>query len=157
MKKIYIIIIFLTFFNVFSFMTAWFGIFPTEYESGSAMYDVNTTDVTNTPGESIFEDITEGHDFTNILSIFFGDFGSLTGFATTLAILGVALIIAKWTHNIAPLVVAFLGIVVKNMYVHSMDIFEQFPINNYLMIGFGLGMILLFVITSAEYLTHGDV
>lgn len=155
MKLIYVITLFLIFFNVFSFMFGMFLIFPYEYGTDTSDYNL-TTEEDNRPAEAVFEDIS-GQGFGNILLIFFGDISSAGGILATLAIFGVAAVAAWLTHSPAPFVVAFVGNVMKNTYLNSVGIFEQFPINNYLMLAGMIGMIVLFIVTCAEYLTHGDV
>ena len=156
MKLIYVIVLFLIFFNVFSFMFAWVGVFPYGYGTDeTANYDLGEAE-DNTPAEVVFENVS-GQSFGNLLLIFFGDISSAGGILTTLAIFGVAAVAAWLTHSPAPFVVAFVGNVMKNTYLNSISVFEQFPINNYLMLAGMIGMIVLFVVTCAEYLTHGDV
>lgn len=155
MKTIYIAVIFLVFFNIFCFMFAWFGVFPVEgaYESGE--YDMNTTGET-TPAEYLQENLT-GFDGGKIMSMFFGNLSDAANILVTAVLLGGAAFIAWLTRSPAPFVLVFIGNIVLHLYLDSMVIFEHYPINNYLMLAFGMGMFLLVVITSAEYLTHGDV
>jgi len=156
MKKIYIIIIFLIFFNIFSFMFAWFGVFPTMGDPSTGAYDVNTTGEGITPGEVYIENIS-GMDYGDMVSVFFGDLSDSANIFTTFLIMGVAIVAAWLTHSPAPLVIAFIGNFVRVAYLNTIGIFSQYPINNYFMLAFAAGMVVLFGITCAEYLTHGDV
>ena len=85
MKFIYIVILFLIFFNVFSFMIAWAVPFEYNYETGSEAYNIST-DESMTPAESIYENVS-GESYGDILSIFFGDLNSFEGIAITLGLL----------------------------------------------------------------------
>lgn len=154
MKFIYVVTLFLIFFNIFSFMIAWAVPFEYGYGTGSEKYNVSSDEGT-TPAETVFENVS-GSDYGNILSIFFGDLTSAANILISVAILGGAAFLAWLTRSPAPFVIGFLGNVMLNTYTNSIGIFQQFPINNYLMLAGLLGMLMLFVITSAEYLTHGD-
>lgn len=158
MKAVYVIIIFLVFFNIFAFMFGWFGMFPYEYDpdSGSFGSNVNTTGGVSS-SDIVLGDIS-GHDdpFDMAMSIFFGDLEGVGGLLSSLAILSLAGIAAWLTKSPAPFVVGFLGNMMKNTYLNSYDVFQQFPINNYLWLAMLIGMLLLFLVTVAETLTHGD-
>lgn len=154
MKKLYVIIIFLIFFNIFSFMFGWFGVFPSEggYESGT--YDIGI-DEDRTPGEVYIENIS-GMNYGDMVSVFFGDLSDEANILSAFIIMGVGIIAAWLTHSPAPLVIAFVGNFARVSYLNTITVFNQYPINNYLMLAFGAGMVILFGITCAEYLTHGD-
>ena len=156
MKKIYIIIIFLIFFNIFSFMFAWFGAFPGEYDPSAGTYDINTTGEGVTPGETYIENIS-GMDFGDMVSVFFGDLSDEANILSAFFIMGVGLVAAWLTRSPAPLVIAFIGNFVRVAYLNTMGIFNQYPINSYFLLAFGAGMVVLFGLTCVEYLTHGDV
>jgi len=135
-------------------MIAWAIPFEYEYSAGSEEYNVST-DEDVTPAELVFENVS-GSGFNSILMIFFGDLSSIGSIILSIGILGIAAGAAWLTRSPAPFVVGFLGNVMLNTYTNSIGVFQQFPINNYLMLAGLLGMVMLFVITSAEYLTHGD-
>lgn len=148
MKSLYVIILFMVFFNVFCFAFAFFQVFPYEYGTGSATYGkINLTDE-GTPAEVIFKDVS-GQNFGDILMIFFGD-------VTALAILGGTIAASFIAHSPAPFVVGFIAVVIMRTYQNSISVFEQLPINNYLMLAGLFGMAILILITCAEVLTHGD-
>ena len=154
MKLVYVMILFLVFFNVFSFMSIYMGIFPYNYNVDDEGYDINVTGE-SIPGEGTFKKLT-GHNVMNVLTIFFGDLSSAGGLLTTLAIFGVAAVAAWLTHSPSPFVVAFLGNTVRVTYENSYNVFYQFEINPYIQLAIGIGICFLIVITAAEYLTHGD-
>lgn len=156
MKKLFIIVIFMIFFNIFCFMFAWFGIFPAEYETDTGSIDVNTTGSMQTPGEQYINTMSDGLTFGNIVSIFLGRFDSLSGFLASIVLIAGAVAASVLMHTPAPLVIGFVGTFVKNLYLNASEIFARYPVNNYFMMAFGAGMLILFVITIAEYLTHGD-
>jgi hypothetical protein len=152
MKKIYVIIIFLVFFNIFTFMFASFeNMFPYVYEGDDANFDINGT------SEEIFMGVSGNFTFDDALKLFFGDITNVPLLIASFATLGIAIAAAWLTRSPAPFVVGFLGNIMKNVYVNNIAIFEKLPINNYLMIIAGVGMILLFLVTCAETLTHGEV
>jgi len=136
-------------------MFAWFGVFPYEYGTDEAQ-GINTTGTGITPGEYYIQNIS-GSDFGDMVSIFFGDLSDEANILSTFLIIGVGLIAAWLTHSPAPLVISFVGNFVRVSYLNTIGIFDQYPINNYFMLAFGAGMVVLFGITVAEYLTHGDV
>jgi len=159
MKKIYVVIFFLVFFNIFTFLFAIggpLGIFPYAYGTGNPSYNLTSDENASSP--DVFENMT-GVSFDNIFSIFFADVTNLASTGLSLGIFFVATVFAFKTNSPTPLVVAFVGNIMKNTYVNNMSIFNELPINNYLMVVVGIGMILLFVVTCAEYLAsgHGEV
>jgi len=154
MKKLFIIVIFLIFFNIFCFMFAWFGVFPAEYDPPG--HDISVTGEDKTPGEVYIKDIS-GMDYGDMVSVFFGDLSDTANIFLTFAIAGVAIVAAWLTHSPAPLVIAFVGNFARISYTNTIGVFNQLPVNNYFMLAFGAGMVILFGITCAEYLTHGDV
>ena len=156
MKKLFIFIIFLIFFNIFCFMFAWFGVFPAEYDASSGVTDVNITGEGVTPGEVYIKDIS-GMDYGDMVSIFFGDISDSANVLSAFIIMGVGLVAAWITHSPAPLVIGFVGNFARVSYINTMGVFNQYPINNFFMLAFGAGMVILFGVTCAEYLTHGDV
>jgi len=152
MKKIYIFIIFMIFFNIMTFMVSWFGIFPGEGSELGAEY----TDESS-PGEDYIESLSDGLNAGDAVSIFLGDFNSLEGALASIIIIAGSIGAAILIHSPAPLVLGFAGTIAKNMYLNAFDIFGNYNVNSYFMMAFGAGMVILFIITCAEYLTHGDV
>ena len=152
MKKIYVIILFLIFFNLFTFMLAWLDVFPYAYGTGNPSY--NITDGENISSQVVAENAT-GFSYDNILRIFLGDLSTAGGILATIAFYGAGVVAAWLTRSAAPFVVVFIGNIMKNTYVTNMDVFNQFPVNTYFMAAVGIGMIILFVVTCAEVLTHG--
>jgi len=161
LKKIYVIIFFLVFFNIFSFLFAIGGplnIFPYSYGTGNPSYNITTGD--NMSSQQVAENAT-GYTFDNALSLFFVNLDLKQGWNILFSVgilVGAAL--AAWvTKSPAPLVVGFIGNLMKNTYVNNMSIFNELPINSYIMLAVGVGMILLFIMTCAEYMTsgHGEV
>jgi len=138
-------------------MFAWLDIFPYAYGTGTTEYgiDEDLVDTGNaSEGWEGISDISYGDVFT----ILFFDVNADNWASVILSVvlLGGAILFAVLVHSPAPLVVGFLGNIMKNVYVNNMAVFNQFPINNYLMFACALGMIILFIVTCAEYLTHGD-
>lgn len=151
MKKLYVVILFLIFFNVFIIMFNSFSLFPMSLEEGQ-----NYSNADSSTAEGTWEDVS-GSDFGDIFSIIFVDINSdPLNILGTILIIGGAAFIAWLTRSPAPFVVAVVANVFKNTYVNSMSVFEQFPINNYMMIAGMIGMIILFIVTCLEYLTHGE-
>ena len=152
MKKIYVVILFLIFFNIFTFLFATLDIFPYAYGTGNPSY--NITDDENMSSQSVAENAT-GYSYDNILRVFLGDITNLGDLLLSIGILGASIAAAWLTRSAAPFVVGFVGNIMKNIYVTNMTVFNQFPINSYLMLALGVGMIILFLVTCAEVLTHG--
>lgn len=147
MKTLYIIIIFLVMFNVFCFIGALF--IPYGFGTAGASYgDIDTDDPVRTPSEVIFREVSN-QDFSSIIMIFFGNVESIL-------ILGGTALASYITSSPAPLVVGFLSTVMLATYKNSMTVFEQFEINNILMLAGLVGMVILILVTCAEILTHGD-
>lgn len=146
MKKIYIIIFFMMFFNIFVLLFNNLGLFNYEGSGDEVNYNIdNTTGAISS--ESLVEDIT-GQE--NVLS-----WGGLGTVALIAGIVGGGL--AGWiTSSPYPIGVGlFLG-TFANVYVNSRSVFEQFQVNPYLLLALGAGVIILMTITIIEYLTHGD-
>jgi len=137
-------------------MFAWFGVFPVTADPSTGAYDVNTTGEGVTPGESYIENIS-GMDYGDMVSVFFGDLSDSANILNVFLIMGVGLVAAWLTRSPAPLVIAFIGNFARVAYLNTYGIFSQYPINNYFMLAFGAGMVILFGVTCVEYLTHGDV
>lgn len=154
MKLMYVVMLFLIFFNLFSFMSIGLEIFPYEYGTDYENFDINVTADT-VPGQDTFKDLT-GLDPLDVFGIFFGDISEGANLLITVAAFGVAVAAAWLTHSTAPLVVAFLGNLIRVTFTKSYSTFYQFEIDPYIQLAFGLGILFLLVITAAEYLTHGD-
>ena len=157
MKLIYMVILFLIFFNVFTFLFVLggpVGIFPYAYDTGNPGYDIGEGE--NMSSEAVFENASE-IGVSDVFNVFFGS--DDTALWTTLLMMGGAIALAYITHSPAPFVVVFVGNIMKNIYMMNRDVFNQFPVNNYLMLVVGIGMIILLLVTCAEYLTsgHGEV
>ena len=154
MKKIYVVILFLIFFNTFTFLFATLNVFPYAYGTGNPDYDI--VEGENISSEAVFENAS-GIGVSDVFSVFFGD-DDLSLFSSIL-LLGGALALAWITNSPAPFVVVFVGNIMKNIYLKNIDVFNQLPINNYMMLALGIGMIILLLVTCAEYLTsgHGEV
>ena len=153
MKLIYIVILFMVFFNIFVFMFGYMNIFGEVYEGDSEHYNINeSADQSNSEG--FVEDVSD-MSFGDVMYLFFGEIegGNILG---TVLTLGGALFLAWLTRSPAPFVLGFLANFMRVTYTNSMDVFEQMPTNGYMMLAGTVGMIFLFIITSAEYLTHGD-
>lgn len=157
MKKLYVIIIFLVFFNLVMFMFGSLNLFKVDYSGDESGFGVDKDGNVVGGGESVFENLS-GADFTDLLGLFFVDLSDAGNFLSSLAILGVAALAAWITKSPAPFVVGFIGNIMKNIYVNSIGVFENLPgINEWMMLIGLVGMVLLFIITCAETLTHGEV
>ena len=142
MKKLFIIIIFLVFFNILSFMLGFLGVFPVTVEGGS-YGDLDTSDSDTPASEEFVKDIS-GADFSDVMGIIF--FGTNTeSVIITFVLLGGAALLAYICHSPAPFVVAMIANVFIKTYQHSMNIMYQFSVNSYLMLIGTVGMILLFI------------
>jgi len=130
------------------------NIFPITYGTGNPNY--NISDSENVSSEAVFENAS-GISVNDVFSVFFGD--DSTSIFSSLLLMGGALALAYITHSPAPFVVVFVGNIMKNIYLKNISVFNQFPVNNYLMLAVGIGMIMLLLVTCAEYLTsgHGEV
>ena len=146
MKKLYTIILFIVFLNIINIMFVALNIFPTTYESD---LDVNET----SQAEELYR-TWSGGDFGDMLMIFFGKAENIVALFAGLALS----VVAAWiTHSPAPFVVGMIGTVFLTLYNSTSGIFASYPINDYIMLLCSFGMIILFIVTCAEYLTHGDV
>jgi len=150
LKALYVIILFLVLFNVFCFIGALF--IPYGFGTAGASYgDIDIADPDNparTPSEVVFRKVSQ-QDFSSIIMIFFGNVESIL-------ILGGTALASYITSSPAPLVVGFLSTVMLATYKNSISVFEQFEINNILMLAGLVGMVILILVTCAEILTHGD-
>jgi hypothetical protein len=147
------------FFNIFTFLFTSLGVFNYRYDPDTGNYDINTTD-DGTIGSSsqVFTGIS-GLDPGEMFSLFFVDFDQLASLSglVSIALIGGAIGAAFITRSPAPFVLFFIANVMKNFYVRSQPVFEHYPINGYIMLACIVGMVILFIITGAETLTHGDV
>ena len=153
MKTLYVFMIFLIFFNIFAFMFAWLNIFPTTIGLNE-QFNISSD---KTSAEQLFYNISGGFDINDMFAIFFFDINNISNVVVSGLVLTGAALVAWLTRSPSPFVVAFIGNIMFNMYQKSVAIFQQFPINNYLMLVGMFGMIMLFIVTVAETLTHGDV
>ena len=155
MKKLFVIIGFIILVNVFIIMFNSVNLFPVELDASQNYTGMDDSGDTYT-GDQAFEDIS-GYDFSSVLGIIFVDVNSdPLNILASIAMLGGAAFLAWLTRSPAPFVLAVISNVFKNAYVNSMGFLEQFPINNYMMLGGMIAMILLLIVTCLEYLTHGD-
>ena len=154
MKKIYVVILFLVFLSIINVMFISMNIFP-ESEFSDEGFSVNSSDEPQA-AESIFDELSDGISWSNVFNIFFGKVDSLGSIAITLVLLGGAVLAAYLTHSPAPFVLLFMSNVLKNIYVEAQPVLDNYPINSYILILGMVGFIILFIITAAEYLTHGD-
>jgi len=151
MKKLYIILLFLVFINIFNFMFVAYDIFPSGFEGQSDSYDIADADENTTSGEELFEQLSDA-DFGDLMLLFFGQADTILAFIVTASIA----IAAAWlTKSPAPFVVAMIGGTFLTLYYRSTGIFEQFPINGFVMLACSVGIVILFVITCAETLAPG--
>ena len=148
MKKLYTVIVFLLFFNIFCFLFASLNIFPT---------NPGTSDINMTSSETFIYDLSN-YNISSIFNLLFFDTENpdWSSIASILA-LSAAGVLAVSTRNPSPFVVMFIANFMFNLYRKSMPIFNQFQINQYFMMAGLVGMVMLFIITSLEVLTHGDV
>jgi len=152
MKKLFVIILFVIFVNVFIIMFNASNIFPTDIDPSG-----NYSDVTSgSSAEDVLYDVN-GYDFGDIMSIIFVDVNSDSmNILSSVLMLGGAALLAWLTRSPAPFVIAVVTNVFKNTYVNSIGFMEQFGVNDYMMMAGLIGMIILLVVTCLEYLTHGD-
>jgi hypothetical protein len=149
LKKLYVIIFFLIFVNLINVMVVALDIFPVGYVDE---FDENITNASE--GEEVFEYWTEDDfDYGDILGLIFGSTESI---AVMLLGVGGSVGLAWLTHSTAPLAVGILASVFAALYTNTVNIFNSYPVNNYIMLACTIGMVILFVITSAEYLTQGE-
>lgn len=155
MKRLYVIILFLIFFNIFTFMLPTLQIFPfiEGFPTGYAAY--NLTDTENASAQEIAEK-SSGYDFNDVISLLIGDISSIAEIIATIGILGGALALAYITHSPTPLIIGVVANIMKNIYLNNLEVFESIPeINEYLMLASLVGMIILFILTCMEILSHG--
>jgi len=152
MKKLYIILLFLVFINIFNFMFIGFNIFPSGYDSQSDSYtDIEDSEGNVTAGEDLFKTLSNA-DFGEIMLLFFANTESILTIVTTSAIA----IAAAWlTRSPAPFVVGMIGGVMLTLYNNSIDLFAQFPINGFVTLACSIGVVIIFIITCAETLAPG--
>jgi len=143
MKFIYVIILFLVFFNLASILVAGLGIIPYEY---TIMGDLYTEDAS---GETVFANLSNV-SFENAADMMLGN-------ASVIALIVGGGVLAWITHSPAPLALAlFLGVFITT-FKRSITIFSGMGINNVMWVMGLAGMAFLIVITMIEYFTHGDV
>lgn len=146
MKFIYIILLFMIFANIFTFLFASIGVIPYTIEVSGDTYELN--DITNVEGEQAFERITE-IDFDDVVSLSLKNVDLLL-----IAAGGIAMAILM--RNPAPFAVGlFLGIFI-NTFRRSTALFYGFQADAYLTLAAMVGVIFIIVITMIEYFTQGD-
>lgn len=142
MKFIYTILLFLIFFNVFSFLLVGLNIIPYEVSHQSDAY---TPDMT---GEGLFENLSTVN-FETITTLSLDNLDLLVIVAGGL---GMALLM----RSPAPFAVGlFLGVFI-NTFRKSIAIMQSFDINQHIVTAAIVGVIFLFIITMIEYFTQGD-
>lgn len=147
MKLIYIIIIFMAFFNIFSFMLGELGIFSYVVHSDEAMW--NLSDTTEGTDQELFERVSE-QSWSDLLNL---DPVALALMGGTIA----GTIALAWAmHSPYPLAVGLFLATFINMYGNSRSIFSQLEINPYIRMAMGFGLLILILVTTIEYFTHGD-
>lgn len=145
MKKLYGIILFIVFLNIVNILFVTQGIFPGISGDQTVIND-------ESEAEGLYTTWTDG-DFGDMMLIFFGKAENIVALFAGLALS----VTAAWiTHSPAPFVVGMIGTVFLTLYNSTSAIFSNYPINNYIMLICSFGMIVLFVVTCAEYLTQGD-
>ena len=97
MKKLYVFILFLVFFNVFVFMFSSLGIFTYTYPGDASDFGIDDAENIPGTGEGVFENLS-GAGFNDLLGLFFADLSDAGNILISLAILGVAVIL-----NLSPL------------------------------------------------------
>jgi len=152
---LYVVMFFLVFFNLFAFLFSYIPIFKGSFE-GDETWGVDTEGNT-TGSNTLFENLTS-FDVGSVFSLFVFDINSpdIIGLIVSGLTLTGAIALAFITHSPAPLVVGFIANFIFNLYNQSTGIFEQMPVNGVMMTVCVVGMFLLFVVTAAETLTHGD-
>jgi hypothetical protein len=156
MKMIYVILLFIVFFNIFSFMLGALPLFDTAFAEGNPKYNLSQHE--NKSAEQIAENAT-GVGYDDFFKILLGDIDNLADFFLSFGILGGAIALAYVTKSPAPLVIGVVANIMKNTYTSNIEIFNSLEVNNYLMLASMVGMILLFLITCIEYMVsgHGEV
>ncbi len=141
MKFIYVIILFLVFFNIFSFMLSGLGIIPHD----ATVVGNYTEDMT---GEEVFNETT-GVDFDDVASLSMNNLDLI-------AIAAGGIVLSALFKSGAPFAVGiFLGLFV-NTFRRSVGILYSFDINSYIVVAAIAGVTFLIVITLIEYFTQGD-
>lgn len=148
MKLIYMFLLFMIFFNIFSFMLGDLGIFSYIVEGDESTY--NLSDIEERSEGDVFEDIS-GAGWGSVLSLD-KEVWALIG-----VVMGGAVILAWAMHSPYPIAVGLFLATFVNVYINSKSIFSSFDVNPYITMVFGVGILVLFVITTIEYFTHGDV
>ena len=150
MKKIYVLLFFMIMVNLVSIMFATQHIFDTSDQHGN-QYTQNMSG--SSDGEKIFGDITS-QNFGDVIYIFLGGASGILGFLTTASVS----IAAAWlTHSPAPFVVGMIAGTFLTMYNNTSSMFSEYSeLNSFVFLACSLGMVFIFIITCAEYLTQGD-
>lgn len=153
MKFIYIILMFMVFVNIFTFMFAYLDIIPYQILVGDQYYELN--DVTNMRGEDVFFQISN-YNFSDVTGTLNLISSVLSGNLDFLGIVAAGIGASIFLHSASPLAVSiFLGVFV-NTFRRSSSVFYGFQANEYLIVAAMAGVIFMFVITMIEYFTQGD-
>ena len=148
MKFIYVIMLFLIFFNIFSVMVDVLGIMPNVHTPAGDIYESGMEG-----GQSLAEDLTE-NQWNAIVGI-----GKAN--ADFVAICTAAIALGILMHSAAVVGVGlFVGLILSTIRLsqEAMEpLVSTFGIDNFLLISFTVGMAFLLIITLIEYFTHGDV
>jgi len=149
MKLMYVIILFLVFFNIFSFISVKLEIFPYEYTPDTKHFDIDGGSYQN------FKNTT-GFGIGEVVRVLFGDI-TVSNAVITIGMLVLALIAVKLAHSITPLVVLFFANMARVTYENIYGVMNQIEIDPLVSLAIGVGICFLIIITSVEYMTHGDV
>lgn len=151
MKKIFLFLFFMIFFNIAAFAVSSMNIFPYSIYGDATHYDLSNSDDLPT-AEIMFQRLVTN---TN------GSVAKFMGVELTFStvILGMATlggIIAIATKSMTPFVVGLIGSLFVLMYSNSRLIFDQITGNlggsvQYLVLMIGVGVLILFVITAMDY------
>lgn len=150
MKKIFLIVLFMVFFNISAFLVASVGIFPNTLY-GDAFYNIEDTETLPTEQEMF------GRLLENTYTERYELLGISLGFWEIMSALAVASIaIAIATKSTAPIAIALVGVMFGVMYMNSRSLFDQITGGldgsvQYLVLMVGVGILILFVITAMDY------
>lgn len=151
MKKIFIILLWMIFFNVATFAVAALHIFPYSLWGDATTYGLDDPNELPTP-EQLFERLVTN---TN------GSIAKLLGQELRfnhiiVAMAGIGAIVAIATTSMAPFVVGLVGSLFVLMYSNSKTVFDQIASNLggvtfYIILMIGLGILILFILTAMDY------
>lgn len=151
MKKIFLFLFFMIFFNIAAFAVSSMNIFPHSIYGDATHYDLSDSDDLPT-AETVFQRLVTntGGDIAEFMGV------ELTFSAVILGMATLGGIIAVATKSMIPFVVGLIGSLFVLMYSNSRSIFDQIMGNlggsvQYLVLMIGVGVLLLFVITAMDY------